>query len=107
MVEIGIDADGEPVGIGLAVAAAETLADLGRLGVVAEGGDVEGVVVVGDPDLRGLGRGPAVVGIVLGEAGRGGRGAPDGFLEAAVDDDGFGGAHGLDGLGGGRGRLGG
>ena len=106
LVEVGIDRDHEPVGVGLRVAAAEALADLRRLGVAAERGDVEGVVVVGDPDVGRLGRGGAVVRIVLGEAGRGGGGLPDGFIEAAVEGDGLGGADGLDGLDGGGGRLG-
>ena len=56
---------------------------LSRLGVVAEGGDVEGLVVVGDPDLGLFGRRLAVVGIVLGEA-RGRRALPDGLVQAAV-----------------------
>jgi hypothetical protein len=65
------------------------------------------VVVVGDPDLGRLARGPAVVGIVLGESARGRGGLPDGFVEAAVEDDGFRGADGPDRLDGGSRGLGG
>ena len=106
LVEVRIDGDHEPVGVGLGVAAAHALADLGRVGVAAEGGDVEGVIVVGDPDLGRFGGGGAVLGVDLGEADGVGRGLPDGLVEAAVEGDGLRGADGLDGLGVGRGEGG-
>ena len=51
-VEIGIDGEGEPVGIEVVVAAAEQADDLSRLGVVQPGGHVQRLVVDRRPRPR-------------------------------------------------------
>jgi hypothetical protein len=72
----------------LRVTPAEEALDLRRLRIVAVGRDIEGLVVVGDPDARPFCGGRAVLGVVLGE-GVARLGLPDFFVEAAVDKDGL------------------
>ena len=85
-VQVGIDAEIDPVGLDRLVAPAEAGNDeLGpRIG--HSGGDVEGVFVEGDPDRRLFRFGGAVIGIGLAEAAAAGA-LPDRLVQDAVDLD--------------------
>ena len=96
-VVVGIDGEHEPVRIDLGIPPPEQADDALGVGIVAVGGHIERLVVVSHPDIRLLGRGVAVLGVVLGEA-RGRGVLPDLFVQSAVQDDRFVGPVGLDDL---------
>ena len=73
--------------VGVAVAPRQPLHDLRRLGVEHPRADVDGLVVVEEPDLRRLAGRPAFVRVLLEEVLRGDRPAPVGLGQAAVDRD--------------------
>jgi hypothetical protein len=93
-VVVGIEVQDERVGVEPGVAPAEARNDLPRLGVVHTRGDVERLVIVGEPHLGALGRRCALRRIALREARDGGLATPHGLRERAVEGDGLGQAHG-------------
>jgi hypothetical protein len=94
-VQVTVQCDSEPVGVGKSgIAAGETRRD--RFVVVEPRGHVEGLVVVQDPDLGTLADGPSLVGHDLPESGHRLGGLPGGLARISVDHGRLRRAHGRD-----------
>ncbi len=97
MVVVGVEEDREPVGIGDDVAAGQPADDARRIAVVQPGGDIDRVVVIGQPQFRLLARRLSLVRQPLDEAGDHARLLPGEVVEPAVDADGARRAAGVEG----------
>jgi hypothetical protein len=97
LVIIGVDGEKEPIRVDLGVAPAQTADDFRGIGIPAESGHVDRLVVVGHPDIGFFGGRLAVLGIALGESVRAFP-LPNGLVEKSVDHDGFGRPDGLNDL---------
>ena len=86
VVVIGVEDDLDVVGARVGVAADEARAHAGRARIVEHPrAHVERRLVVREPHLGALGRGLALLGLILPETGRRGGGSPDGLVETTVE----------------------